>query len=154
MQKGREKVDSVIRRNFEDAQRLEITNALEDSKKFREAMKISERKKSRSERMKGDDNPMRRLDVRKKISNRNKLKVGIHAYGYKNGNSFVSGEVKRRDNFKCKRCGCDDITILQVDHDVPLRVDRSLEFVISNLQLLCPNCHARKSKEDKEKYGF
>ena len=73
MQKGREKVDSVIRRNFEDAQRLEITNALEDSKKFREAMKISERKKSRSERMKGDDNPMRRLDVRKKISNRNKL---------------------------------------------------------------------------------
>ena len=40
----------------------------------------------------------------------------------------------------------------EVDHIIPLSVDRSKRLDIDNLQCLCRSCHKRKTDEDLVKY--
>lgn len=44
------------------------------------------------------------------------------------------------------------VPAVQVDHIVPLRVDRGLAYVRGNLQGLCARCHRVKTQEDLVKY--
>lgn len=52
--------------------------------------------------------------------------------------------AKRRDGFKCVRCGGTDR--VQVDHIKPLRTHPELAFDLANLQTLCIRHHAEKTK--------
>lgn len=51
--------------------------------------------------------------------------------------------AKRRDGFRCVRCGAHGR--LEVDHVKPVRTHPELSFDLANLQTLCPACHSRKT---------
>lgn len=75
-------------------------------------------------------------------------------------------EVVKLLGGKCNKCGyCENINALQIDHIVPRRKvggtegengTRMLRFIIrgkidiENLQLLCANCHAIKTYEERD----
>jgi 5-methylcytosine-specific restriction protein A len=52
--------------------------------------------------------------------------------------------AKRRDGFKCVKCGARGA--LEVDHILPVRTHPELGFELSNLQTLCLSCHGRKTR--------
>jgi 5-methylcytosine-specific restriction protein A len=51
--------------------------------------------------------------------------------------------AKRRDDWRCVKCGAKGR--IEVDHIQPLRAGGAA-FDLSNLQCLCPACHARKTR--------
>ena len=53
--------------------------------------------------------------------------------------------ILRRQKHRCNTC-CDILDVYDIDHIVPYRVCRKHE--LSNLQALCPNCHARKTRSE------
>tara|TARA_E500000305_G_C4029093_1_gene243671 strand:+ start:5666 stop:5968 length:303 start_codon:yes stop_codon:yes gene_type:complete len=55
----------------------------------------------------------------------------------------VRTEAKRRDGWKCIKCG--SRTRLEVDHIKGLR-DGGDPFNLENLQTLCGSCHAKKTR--------
>lgn len=64
---------------------------------------------------------------------------------WKGGITKMKEIAKKRDNFTCQKCGLKDREILEVDHDIPIAINKSLQYVLSNLVTLCPNCHKRKT---------
>ncbi|WP_442753891.1 HNH endonuclease [Methylocystis sp. JAN1] len=52
--------------------------------------------------------------------------------------------AKRRDGFKCVKCGARGR--LECDHIQPVRTHPELAFDLANLQSLCAACHARKTR--------
>lgn len=53
-------------------------------------------------------------------------------------------QVKRRDGFKCVKCGARGR--LEVDHIRPVRTHPERSYELTNLQSLCPSCHSRKTR--------
>ncbi len=51
--------------------------------------------------------------------------------------------VRRRANGRCEKCGRH--AQIQVDHIVPVSATGQPDHSLSNLQGLCPSCHAAKS---------
>ncbi|MEO3415732.1 HNH endonuclease signature motif containing protein [Roseovarius sp. CAU 1744] len=49
-----------------------------------------------------------------------------------------------RDDWQCVQCG--ERRRLECDHIVPVRDRPDLSFTLSNLQILCGSCHARKTR--------
>lgn len=63
-------------------------------------------------------------------------------------------QALKRDDYTCQKCGLRDEEIMDVDHIIPKR-DSSQRFKweiadINNLQVLCPNCHKRKSIQEQK----
>jgi 5-methylcytosine-specific restriction protein A len=58
---------------------------------------------------------------------------------------FVRLQAKRRDDWKCVKCGAAGQQ-LEVDHIKPVREAPDLAFELSNLQTLCKSCHSAKTK--------
>ena len=52
--------------------------------------------------------------------------------------------AKRRDGFKCVKCGA--VGRIEVDHIKPVRDAPELAYELSNLQTLCTPCHSRKTR--------
>lgn len=52
--------------------------------------------------------------------------------------------AKRRDGWKCVKCG--SRYRLEVDHIKPVRDRPDLAFDLDNLQVLCGGCHGRKTR--------
>ena len=50
-----------------------------------------------------------------------------------------------RDGYSCRSCGLSDREVLDVDHIEPRRKRPDLYEDLANLQVLCANCHRRKS---------
>jgi hypothetical protein len=59
--------------------------------------------------------------------------------------SHYKQAVLRRQKHKCNVCS-DVLDVYDIDHVVPYRVCR--EHRLSNLQALCPTCHARKTRSE------
>lgn len=53
-------------------------------------------------------------------------------------------QAKRRDGWKCVTCGSQGR--LEVDHIIPVRTAPERAYDLTNLQTLCPACHARKTR--------
>lgn len=53
-------------------------------------------------------------------------------------------QALRRDDWQCVQCGTH--VGLECDHIEPVRDRPDLAFVLSNLQILCGPCHARKTR--------
>lgn len=49
-----------------------------------------------------------------------------------------------RDGWQCVQCGTRKR--LECDHVLPVRDRPDLAYSLSNLQILCPRCHARKTR--------
>jgi 5-methylcytosine-specific restriction endonuclease McrA len=54
--------------------------------------------------------------------------------------------AKRRDGFKCVRCGARGR--LEVDHVTPARREPERAFDLSAVQTLCRNCHVEKTRRE------
>ncbi|HRF70293.1 MAG TPA: HNH endonuclease signature motif containing protein [Candidatus Pelethenecus sp.] len=69
---------------------------------------------------------------------------GKDSYGWKGGRiKYLVRETLKRDNYTCRVCGMKDEEIMEVDHILEKALGGKDEF--ENLQVLCPNCHARKT---------
>lgn len=55
-----------------------------------------------------------------------------------------------RDNYTCIQCGWNEVLIMEVDHIIPKIIRPDLSNNLDNLQTLCPNCHRRKTLQNKE----
>lgn len=49
----------------------------------------------------------------------------------------------------CKRHGATTPTI-DIDHIIPIRLDPSLSYVLSNLQGMCKSCHSMKTQHENK----
>lgn len=50
----------------------------------------------------------------------------------------------KRDGLKCKKCGCEEVEKLTLDHIIPIALGGSVR--LKNLQLLCEDCHKEKDR--------
>ncbi len=55
-----------------------------------------------------------------------------------------------RDAYTCQSCFLTDPEIVEVDHIKSKKQYPELRFDLTNLVTLCPNCHVRKTKRNKE----
>lgn len=53
--------------------------------------------------------------------------------------------ILRKQNHKCKKCSV-FLDVYDIDHIVPYRIHQVHK--LSNLQALCPTCHARKTRSE------
>lgn len=53
--------------------------------------------------------------------------------------------ILERDGYACRDCGTRRGR-LEIDHVQPVRTRPELAFVPTNLQALCPRCHAKKTR--------
>jgi len=53
-------------------------------------------------------------------------------------------QALERDGWQCVQCGT--FRGLECDHVLPVRDRPDLSYVLSNLQILCGRCHARKTR--------
>jgi len=61
---------------------------------------------------------------------------------------YVSKQALLRENYTCQVCGLYEPEIVEVDHILPKCIYPELRLDINNLQVLCPNCHKRKTLKD------
>ena len=55
----------------------------------------------------------------------------------------------KRDDYTCQACGFRDPEIMTVDHIVPRALAPERMYDMTNIVTACPNCHARKTIEDR-----
>ncbi len=53
-------------------------------------------------------------------------------------------QALNRDEWACVQCG--ELRGLECDHILPVRDRPDLAYALSNLQILCGRCHARKTR--------
>jgi 5-methylcytosine-specific restriction endonuclease McrA len=56
-------------------------------------------------------------------------------------------EVKKKDNYICQECGCNERAILEAHHIKPVRDYPELVLDVSNGITLCSICHMEKTKQ-------
>lgn len=90
----------------------------------------------------------------KKFSKIHKLNLRIphpsslaeNHHSWKGGSDkYWKNKALKRDDNICQKCGLKDNEIMIVDHIKPKSIYPELKKELSNLQTLCPNCHARKT---------
>lgn len=67
------------------------------------------------------------------------------------GITWAKRTALKRDNYTCQKCGLKEEGLVEVDHVIPCRVAPELYCEISNLMTLCPNCHKRKTLNERRK---
>ena len=109
----------------------------------------------RKDRFKGDKNPMygqhHTAEAKDKMSKAPKAKGERH-HAWKGGTSkWWRQNVLRQANYTCNRCGLQDYSegFMEVDHIKSKVIYPELKYELSNGQVLCPNCHRRKTMEDR-----
>ena len=127
---------------------------------LRKGVGISKENKDKiSESMKKYWTPERREEQRARMKGKSwnpdtQFKAGVRpeeSPRWKGGITFAKRKAKERDDYTCQICGLRDVEIMEVDHAVPLSINPSLKYEMSNLVTLCPNCHKRKTlREIKE----
>lgn len=60
-------------------------------------------------------------------------------------------EIHANQQYKCNKCKCMLPSTAQTDHVIPLAIGGSNEK--HNLQALCPNCHAKKTEQDRDNFA-
>lgn len=82
--------------------------------------------------------------------------IGEDSANWKGGKeSYQKWQALKRDDYTCKVCGLRDEEIVVADHIKPKSMYPELTCVLENIQILCPNCHARKTiREKKEIFKF
>ncbi len=120
--------------------------------------KLSEEHKRKiSDGIRGDKNPMKKLEARLKIS---LLQKGEKSMFWKGGVSAPNEiarksmeyrlwreSVFKRDNYTCQQCGlrggCGKKVVLNADHIKPFSLYPDLRYAIGNGRTLCVDCHKK-----------
>lgn len=68
----------------------------------------------------------------------------------------VRGIVLARDGARCRECGrtAAETERIDVDHSTPRSVDPSLALMLSNLRVLCQECHEAKTYREGLRVQF
>jgi len=104
-------------------------------------------KKGQSSFNKGGKNPW--TSERNKIDNPNK--GGETSPLWKGGSiKFMSKQALLREDYTCQMCKLREPEIMEVDHILPKSIYPELFTDLNNLQILCPNCHRRKTNKDNK----
>jgi 5-methylcytosine-specific restriction endonuclease McrA len=79
---------------------------------------------------------------------RNRVKIGAY------GAHWWRNQVIQKQNYTCQKCGMQDYTkgFMEVDHIKSQVSFPELSRDLENGQVLCPNCHKRKTIEEKDFY--
>lgn len=67
------------------------------------------------------------------------------------GINWVRKTALIRDNYTCQICGIREIGLVEVDHILTVKDRPDLYTTLSNLMVLCPNCHKRKTVRERKK---
>ncbi len=82
----------------------------------------------------------------------NPSKKGEKNHNWQGGRwNTVKRMAKERDDYTCRLCGLRDPEIMQADHIKPQIIFPELRHNLDNVQTLCPNCHARKTIQEKRR---
>jgi hypothetical protein len=123
---------------------------------------ISEANKSRivsdeTKRKIGTSNKgkIRSEELKKKISIKISQNIGEKGSNWQGGcEPYWKQQALIRDHYTCVICHLYDPEIVIVDHIKPKSRFPELRKELTNLQTLCPNCHARKTLVDGRIYEF
>ena len=63
-------------------------------------------------------------------------------------------DVKKRDGYICRECGCKNSSYIQAHHIKDVLNNNNLKFNINNGVSLCIKCHAKKHNDDIGLYNF
>jgi len=146
------KKSEALKRAYAEGSRQGFQKGNELCKNFSGKKHTEEWKAARSAAMKAN-NPMKRPDVAKKVSDTikaNGTDDGPNNPNWKGGSRAYRGpgydrqrpKVLKRDNYTCQRCGITQEAIdkeLDVHHKVPYKLGGTNE--LSNLISLCRRCH-------------
>jgi hypothetical protein len=84
-------------------------------------------------------------------------------YIHRNEQKCTVKGVKRRDNYKCVRCGCTDKNKLSIDHYYPrcrferIKEEKNLDYEVNswfNLITMCKICNCQKGSKTVEELGW
>ncbi len=122
--------------------------------------KTEEEKRKRSERFSGEKNPMfgrtHNAETREKIRVAPKVKGEKH-HAWKGGTAkWWRQQILKGQNNTCQRCGLQDFSegFMEVDHIKSKKIYPESQFDLNNGQVLCPNCHRRKTMEDRKNHQY
>lgn len=73
------------------------------------------------------------------------------AFGNEKNWKYLRKQVFRIQGKKCLKCGIEHEN-MHIDHIKPKSIHPHLEFMIDNLQVLCPTCNKEKSNKDETDY--
>lgn len=93
-----------------------------------------------------DEQKKKMSDSHKKIGSRPPIMYGNNNPKWRGGKIRIRALIK--DNYTCRNCGNNDRDVLMVDHIVPTKIRPDLIAELENLQVLCANCHIKKTKQD------
>lgn len=84
--------------------------------------------------------------------NRTRYKYQTDLIKFYNSSAWknASKQTLNENYYVCRMCEGEAVL---TDHIIPVRIDWSLRLERSNLQPLCFECHAVKTKEDEVKYN-
>ncbi len=93
----------------------------------------------------------RKMSLSKIGNTNNKGRKGELNHQWKGGkDKFYQQQALLKENYTCQICLFRDVEIMEVDHILPKSTYPELRHDINNLQVLCPNCHRRKSNKEKK----
>lgn len=84
------------------------------------------------------------------VNHRNKRRMQMSATSDCSINAFTISAMFKAQDAKCVYCGCSILSEYHIDHINPIATGGS--HVISNVQLLCPDCNMKKSSMDNYEY--
>ncbi len=105
-----------------------------------------------------NENPKPRLGIR--LSEKEKINLRNHNSGnkhpqWKGGKiAYLRKKVLEKNNWICIICKFSDKEIMIVDHIKPRIKFPELYLDITNMQVLCPNCNAKKTLHDIREYKY
>lgn len=85
-------------------------------------------------------------DARYRARCRNKVKRARYSSGFRANKKGIRARLAARDGFVCRGCGVTADDRITVDHIVSVANGGNSD--ITNLQLLCSDCHAEKSRRE------
>ncbi len=149
-----------IRGNKNPAKKLVVKNKISEKmqgNKNGSGKRTIEFIKRNRENHKGKLNGM--FGKKRSIESRNitsKKVSGVNNPAWKGGrtNRWFKKKVTERDGNICNIFQMEDKEILVLDHIKPKSISPELKYIIENMQILCPNCHARKTNREKKEIAL
>lgn len=141
-------------------------------KKCEQRINQPKQNKWRKDRYKKDKDYQKKLRKRARDyynDHREDIRKRKNKYYQDNRLQFIDNELERKEKLrkecfgllggKCQNCGIDEADILEIDHIIPLRNEKikrrdyyEIKKHPEKFQLLCANCHKRKTNKEAKKF--
>lgn len=103
---------------------------------------------------KASDETRKKLSIARMGNTNNKGKCGEKNHKWTGGKwAYFRRQVLLRENHTCESCGLREEGLMDVDHILPRKKYPELALDVGNLQVLCPNCHRRKTNKQVKLWG-